>query len=119
MANETFTVNVGETATYRATVTTLNPGAQATPVNLSGKQLYWIVKINEKDDDSSAVITKSVGSGITISNAAQGLADIDLYVADTENLSRARTTRLHWSLRMAYDSKYVYLAEGILAVTPK
>jgi hypothetical protein len=58
-----------------------------TPANLTGATMRTMVKARQNDSDGSALITKNIGSGITITDAANGKATTRIDAADTNSLS--------------------------------
>lgn len=54
----------------------------STPQNITGWSISWMLKRKPTDADAAALITKTVGSGITVLSAAQG--EISVAIADTD-----------------------------------
>lgn len=52
------------------------------PIDLTGAKIEWIVT-----DDTTTILSKSVNSGITISNAAEGQFTITLLATETRKFS--------------------------------
>lgn len=57
--------------------------ASAVAVNITGWALEWVLR---RDAGDAALITKTVGSGITITNGAGGLCSVAIADTDTDNL---------------------------------
>lgn len=99
----------GNTKKFNLTVT-----QGSTPVNLTGAGLWFTVR---RCPGGTQVMQKSVGAGITLTDAAAGLARVTIDPADTTSLPSA-------PISMAYDVEYeaggeVYtLVTGELVVHP-
>ncbi len=78
--NQDIELWAGDTRTETVTVTNSAGSAQ----NLTGLTLRWVVRRHSRA--GTIVISKSTGSGITITNAAGGIFQIALSPADTKNL---------------------------------
>lgn len=114
-----FTINTTESASFSVKVSTKNPGGQAIPVNLEGKELHFYVKFNEQDKDENAFIHKFTGSGISHINEIAGEAEIDLIPSDTISLLNTNLThKTYWSLRIVYGTVNKFIQEGVLLITP-
>lgn len=57
-----------------------NPG---NPKDLTGASIDWVLA---KQQGKAPLITKSIGSGVTITDAANGKGTVSIQQADTENL---------------------------------
>ncbi len=55
-------------------------------VNLTGAYLWFRAKRKMSDVDEDAVITKTTGAGIVVTNAAGGIATISISTANTDGL---------------------------------
>lgn len=86
---------------------TMNP-----VVNISGWALTFTVK-EDADDDLSAVLTKTVGTGITITDGAGGKFEIVLTEADTETLKADKT--YDWDIWRTDSGSKTPLAYGRIA----
>jgi hypothetical protein len=93
--------------------------------NLTGMSLRFTAKTDPLDPDADAEIRKTIGSGITVTDAVQGKARLTLLPADTASMpignptSRGEyyTTPLSWDLQMTDSSGNVYtLARGKIVV---
>jgi hypothetical protein len=75
-----ISVKRGDNETLDLVVTDTDTGD---PLDLTGVSLWLTVKVQVNDPDSLAVIQKTVGSGITITDAAAGEASVSISPADT------------------------------------
>jgi hypothetical protein len=57
-----------------------------TPLSLAGAQMWFTAKKSTMDTDLAAVFQKTIGSGITVTDATAGLAEVTLAAADTSAL---------------------------------
>lgn len=74
----------GDTRTVQATV----EQSAGAPFNLTGAAIKWqVFAMSGGTFTGSPIISKSVGSGITITNAAGGIFQISLASADTTGLA--------------------------------
>jgi hypothetical protein len=56
-------------------------------VNLAGATIKWSMKETD-DEDATALITKSTGgAGVTVTNAAAGIFQVEIADTDTEDLA--------------------------------
>lgn len=85
-----LTMTRGDTANFAVTVT---DGAGA-PLNLTGLVLTFTVAASSQ----SAVITKTIGAGITVTDALGGLATVTISPADTDGLEDR--AELFWDLEV-------------------
>jgi hypothetical protein len=79
-----YTITKGQTTILESVVYTNNGLATA---NLTSASVSFMVKKNVADLDAEALITKSVGSGIVITDAVNGVLQITLNASDTNDLS--------------------------------
>lgn len=80
--------------------------------SLVGCTLRFTVKRSPKDSDADAVITRtSVGNGISITDAANGLAQIVLTPTHTANLQPLEN--YVWDLQVTTVSGQVYTPDGL------
>jgi hypothetical protein len=105
-----LTMKRGDTPVWRFTVV----DADGAAVNLTGYSARFTVKRNVNHDDTDAFLTKTIGSGITVTNAAGGLLEVRLAAADTEDL--VRDTTLVWDLQIAAGANVYTVDSGTLAV---
>lgn len=57
------------------------------PTNITGATISTMFKKNIQDLDSSALFTKTVGAGVTITDGLNGLCETIVNATDTDNLS--------------------------------
>jgi hypothetical protein len=83
-SNQRLEVVRGDTRRYQVTVT----DDAGLPVDLSGASIYFTVrkKYSSSSDDTDAVFQKSVGNGISISDASSGSIAIVIAPTDTRAL---------------------------------
>lgn len=93
-------------------VTVVDPDGSAT--DLTGIDLTFLVKQGLDDADADAVITKTVGTGITVAAPLTGMATIDLSEADTAD----RAGMFPWELQGVDANGRVTLASGSLYISP-
>jgi len=74
----------------------------SSPVNLTGYSIYATFKVNITDEDNAATtIQKSIGSGITVVNAATGQIRITLVPSDTSSNTTEITYKVDIQLKSA------------------
>lgn len=105
-----LTMTRGNNKTFNVAVT-----VGGLPYSLAGTQLFFTTK--KSPEDSAYVFRKSIGSGITVTNEAAGLATIELVPADTTALP-SLTTSLYYDLEVEKASKIYTLTSGRLVVDP-
>lgn len=111
MAN--FTMTRGDTVILSGT-TTLG----GDPYDLSGATLLFTAKNRYTDDDADAVFQKSVGDGITVVSAAQGLFTVEIEPDDTADVPKVQTV-LFWDTQVVdSESKKYTIASGKLIIKP-
>ena len=90
------------------------------PTNLVGASLRMTVKRDPKDLDAAAVFTRTIGSGITVTNASQGLATVSLSPSNTLTLpATVPALSLFYDIQLTDASANVYtVAYGRLNVKP-
>jgi hypothetical protein len=107
-----FDLEIVQGDSRTATITVIDPSTNL-PFNLTGKRLIFTAKAHQYG--AVAFVKSSPGAGITITNAAGGLASMALDSADT--LNYADTTILQCSLHMDNNpGNSVALAMGTLRV---
>ena len=103
----------GDTALFPFAVTD-STGAY----NIAGATFWFTAKKTPCDTDASAVFQKTLADGITVTNAAAGLGQVELAEADTSSLACSRTV-LFYDLQMKTSTGKVYtVAAGKLTVNP-
>lgn len=89
-----------------------------TALNLTGVSIWFTVKRSHEETDVQAIVRKTVGSGITIVNAAIGRADVRILAADLASLPPRRTT-LVWDCQVRDAAGFVSTVDrGQLVVDP-
>ena len=87
-----------------------------TALNITGYTLWWTAKNSASDADPGVIQKTTTGGGITITNAAGGIATVNLVPADTSGLSTG--VALLWDLQAKDGSGNITtLAAGMVAVT--
>lgn len=109
-----LTVKRGDTITLAVAA----KKGDGTPQSLAGKTLAFTAKDRIDDLDAAAVISKSIGSGIVVDDAALGLAMVTIPPADTSSFAGPRT--LLWDIQMTDNATgaKITLDEGKLIVRP-
>jgi hypothetical protein len=82
--NTHLEITRGDDETIAIAVTDQDTGAV---VDLTGSTLRWMVKSLPGDADAAALLSKTNGAGITLTNASQGLATIAVAATDTAALA--------------------------------
>ena len=112
MADQLLTMFRGDSAAWDFAAT-LNGAV----VDLTGASVRFTAKNRPDDADVDAVISKTVGAGITLTNASSGLLRVKLAPSDTSGFGGART--LVWDLQARDAAGDVHtLAGGTLRVQP-
>lgn len=100
----------GDTRPWRFEVT--QDGA---PQSLVGATVRFSVR--ERMEDAAPLITRTVGSGITVEDAAAGIVEVRLAEADTATFVEPRT--LYWDLEVVdSEGNRATVADGLLYVRP-
>ena len=84
------------------------------PINLTGMTLAFMAKRSRSDSDASAVISKTLGSGIAITNVAAGLGTLTIDPADTASV--VETMQLEWDLQLVNAGQVFTLDSGYLLI---
>lgn len=108
----TLTIRRGDSRVLDLTAIT----AAGTPYLLTGVALTFTVKRGFEDADTDALIEKTIGSGIEVTNAAGGIAEISLTSADTAALRPGAW--LVWDVQAVENDEVVTLATGSMRVLP-
>ena len=82
MASQDFSLYSGDSMQLNASIVDENNA----PVDLTGATIKWVLA-----NDTATVLSKSIGNGITITNAAQGQCAIAITSVDTQILSGSYT----------------------------
>lgn len=112
MSGETLTMKRGDDRTITLTLTDGNGNA----LDLTGASLWFYVY---KADGSATVITKTVGSGITVATPASGIATVAISNANTASLLAA-DLNVNLPFEVQYKSaggSIATVAEGFLYVS--
>lgn len=92
------------------TVTLREP--DGTPLNLEELDDIWFTaKHSRWDSDADAVFQKTVGAGITVTSAAQGLAEIEFLPEETASLTDLRTLRCDIQVQFGDDIKTPWMGK--------
>ena len=113
MPDQDFVLIRNRTAKFDI-VATLN----GSPWPLSGVTLKFAMKKSTGDRDADALAVKSIGNGITIVDAAAGMARMQIDPVDTASLPAVGVTRIHWDLVGIDGSDRWELARGQFRVEP-
>lgn len=103
-------IQQGDDETLSITVT--NP--DGTPYNLTGLPLRFVAKRSLLLRDDQGEIVKTIGSGITVTNAAGGLAEVAIAGSDTRAINAPAF--LYWDLQIKQGGKNYTLAKGRVPV---
>ena len=103
-----LSITRGDDVTLDFTVTT---GGVA--VDLTGATLQFLVKTLPTDTDANAIFTKTVGSGITVTDATAGIGEIAFTQANTISLSGG--TR-YYAFTMKKSSVVTTLDQGAFII---
>ena len=108
-----FAMTRGDTVSFSIAVT-----LSGAPFDLSSCSLWFTAKNKFTDLDNAAVFQKTIGNGIVVTNAVQGLATVTILPADTNSLSLIKTI-LFWDLQLKDSSNNIYtINSGNLIVSP-
>lgn len=115
MANFTIKAVRGDTITLDFTVKRPAGGAA---VDLTGATFTFTAKKKLSDADAAALFQKTLGSGVSVTNAANGQGRVTVAPADTTSLPDYETD-LYCDLQMTEAVGTVTtVAEGILRIRP-
>jgi hypothetical protein len=64
--------------------------AQTEVANLTGASITFVIKNDPRDTDAQALVTKTIGAGVTIVDAVNGSYSVDLTAANTNGLSYSK-----------------------------
>ena len=87
------------------------------PYNLTGTTMKMTAKWSHSDSDANALFQKTIGDGITYTDAANGQAQIILAPADTISLP-PQIVVLQYDVELTDGSSVYTVARGDLAVLP-
>jgi hypothetical protein len=109
-----FTMTRGDNATLTLTVT-----QNGAAFNLTGCSIRMVAKRAYSDADGSAVFVRTVGSGITITDATNGIASITIAPNNTSGLPRGYRTILVYDVQVTTGTGSVFtVIDGELVVKP-
>jgi hypothetical protein len=77
-------------STIKITTTFYLDAAKTLIANLTGATVRFMIKRQVNDPDSTAIITKNVGSGITLTLPLLGICETLIVAADTNALSDSK-----------------------------
>jgi hypothetical protein len=101
----------GDTAEFRVTALDID----GNPLDITGASAWFTAKRTTSDDDLSAVFQKTVGDGITITDAPNGIMLVRLAEADTASVTGREY--LEYDLQVKDTSDGVWtVARGSLLV---
>ncbi len=108
-----LTITRSDDETLDIVVTNQDTGAV---VNLTGATLKWMAKRRRTDADVDALITKAIGTGVTVTNAVGGVAEVAIAAADTNAITPGA---YYWELQSVdAASKTHTLAGGRIVILP-
>lgn len=89
--------------------------AASAPLDITGANLQFSLKATRAGEPTgNAVISKTVGSGITITDGAGGLCEVLLASADTQTLEGL----FYYKLVLVIGGNASFLADGHIKFTP-
>lgn len=103
----------GSTAVYTLTVTT-----DGVAFDLTGCEVIFTAKYDYTDVDNSAVFQLKVGTGVTLTTPASGIATITISAARTANLPN-REVLLVFDVKVVDATIPYVVARGTLTVRPQ
>lgn len=97
-------------------LTALQPGGSS-PLDLSGCTIWFVVRVRPSSTDT--LIEKTTTSGITVTDAAAGLATVTIGNSDTANLDdKYLNANLAWEAQVKDGSgKIITLGRGKFTIT--
>lgn len=105
----------GDEAVWLVTVT----DSAGVPVNITGCTMRFTAKLRPGDADAAAILSKTVGGGITLSDPTNGVATVTLTDTDTTSkLAPGRTHLLQYDWRMTLAGQTMTVAYGTLLIEP-
>lgn len=108
-----FIIYRGDTPTFNVAVTW---GGEVFP--LTGCSMWFTAKYAYADDDADAVFQKTIGDGITVTNAGCGEAEITLSSSDTSSLSSSKVMLVYDLQIRNAEGKIYTVAYGNIVVLP-
>jgi len=109
----TLEMSRGDARKWLFAVTDSGTGAA---FDISGCSMWFTAKKRLSDTDLLAVFQKTVGDGITVTDALNGLGYIQLAPTDTTTLENSKTQQLEFDFQLTQGSNPYTLAFGKLTV---
>lgn len=88
------------------------------PYNLAGVSLVMTGKWAHDDADADAIFQKTIGNGIVVTDAANGLLEVTIAHSDTYTLPPASSLVLVYDIEMRDGTKVYTISRGDLVVIP-
>ena len=108
-----LTMKRGDSARWEFTVTQAD---RVTVQDLTGARVRFTAKVRATDADVDAVVSKTLASGVTLTDAVGGVLEVHLLPADTDDLSVP--TSLQWDLQVTDADDDVWTVDsGSLSIT--
>lgn len=101
----------GDTAQFRVTALDID----GNPLDITGASAWFTAKRTTQDGDVDAVFQKTVGTGITITDAPNGVMLVQLAEADTNTLTKKEILEYDLQIKDTSDGVYT-VARGALTV---
>lgn len=111
MTDQNFTIVRNRTAKFDIAATLSGVAWQ-----LTGRTLKFALKLHAGDTDAAALAVKTIGSGITVTDAPNGLARVQINPADTTALTVGVQTKVYWDLVGIDGTDWWELARGVMFV---
>ncbi len=85
-------------------------------VDLTSADITWMAKRRRNDADVDALITKAIGSGVTVTSAVGGVAEVAIAAADTDAITPGA---YYWELQSVDAAGKTHtLAGGRIVILP-
>lgn len=101
----------GDTAQFRVTALDID----GNPLDISGASAWFTAKRATTEADNTAVFQKTVGDGITITDALNGIMLVQLAEADTNTLTKKEVLEYDLQVKDVLNGIYT-VARGSLTV---
>jgi len=86
-----------------------------TAQDITGCTLWFTLKASKSDPDSAAILQKTTGSGITVTNAAGGIYNVRINNSDLASLTVPKT--FYWDVQIKDSANIVQTVDsGTLTV---
>lgn len=112
MRDQELTMFRGDAKAWGFTIT--DPDDPDLPVDITSASVTFTAKRKASDDDDDAIVQKSVGSGVTITDGPNGRCSVQLQESDTDDLTVPLTLR--WDLEIEGSDGKQTVAAGTLRV---